>query len=146
MATTATITGNLGRDAELKFTPSGVPVLEFSVADTPRRKNDRGEWEDAGETAWFRVSVWGKAAEGLAESGQAVKGARATVHGRLTVRSFTGRDGVARQSLEVRADAVGFEQPRGASSSPSPFAQTQGVVPDPWSQQGQAPASSEPPF
>jgi len=64
-----TITGNLGRDGlgALRFTPSGQAVLGFSIADTPRRRNAAGEWEDAGDTLWVEVSVWGEDAEALAE-------------------------------------------------------------------------------
>lgn len=142
MSNTITVHGNLGRDAELKYTPSGAPVLEFSLADTPRRKNDRGEWEYAGEMTWYRVPVWGPLAEALANASLAVKGAQATVTGTLTQRTYE-KDGQQRTSLDVRVDTVGFREKRGAGR-PAPAPATQGAAQDPWATDGQA--SQEPPW
>jgi len=134
-----TITGNLGRDAELKFIPSGAAVLEMSVGDTPRRKTDSG-WEDAGPCVWYRVSIWGPFAEAIANSGIAVKGARVEASGVFAPREYE-KDGSTRVSYDVKASMIGFPEPRGGGQSrPAPQQQRQA---DPWSS---APASDLPPF
>lgn len=96
------LVGNLGRDAELKYTPSGAAVLEFTLA-----VNERGADRGAGgaeTTTWFRVNLWGKQAETLKQ--YLVKGKQVYVDGRLRVREYTDRDGKNRTSLEVRADQI----------------------------------------
>lgn len=130
MSNTITITGNAGRDAELKYLQSGAAVLEVNIADTPRRKTDSG-WEDAGETVWFRVSIWGPTAEALAPV--LVKGSQVTVTGTLTVRTYQ-KDGQDRTSMDVRAETVGVREKRGGGSSftqASP-ARTGAPADDPW--------------
>lgn len=97
------IIGNLGRDPEMRYTPSGRPVTEFSVAVNQSTKNQQtGEWVEA--TDWFRVTVWGDRAERTAESLR--KGNRVFVEGRFRTREFEARDGQKRVSLEVTADNV----------------------------------------
>ena len=97
------IIGNLGRDPEMRYTPSGRPVTEFSVAVNQSTKNQQtGEWVEA--TDWFRVTVWGDRAERTAE--QLRKGNRVFVEGRFRTREFEGRDGQKRTSLEITADNV----------------------------------------
>src|SRR4051794_17891907 len=97
------IIGNLGRDPEMRYTPSGRPVTEFSVAVNQSTKNQQtGEWNE--ETDWFRVSVWGDRAERAAE--QLRKGNRVFVEGRFRTREFEARDGQKRISLEITADNV----------------------------------------
>src|SRR5690625_3037054 len=120
MSNTIQIKGNLGRDPELRFTQSGAPVLSLSIPDTPRQKNrDTGEWEDAGETTWFNVSVWGQQAETLAEV--LTKGTLTTVTGTLRPRTYE-HNGQNRVSFDVRAETVGWQPKRGApapSQAPS---------------------------
>lgn len=147
MSNTIQITGNAGRDAELKYLNSGVPVLEVNIADTPRRKTDAG-WEDAGPTVWFRVSVWGPMAEALAPV--LVKGAQVTVTGTLTVREYE-KDGQTRTSMDVRAETVGVREKRGASSGGGGFQRTAASAPadDPWAKAAPTQESTfadEPPF
>ena len=97
------IIGNLGRDPELRYTPSGRPVTTFSVAVNQSTKNQQtNEWVEA--TDWFRVSVWGDRAERAAENLR--KGNRVFVEGRFKTREFEGRDGQKRTSLEITADSV----------------------------------------
>jgi single-strand DNA-binding protein len=97
------IVGNLGRDPELRYTPSGRPVTEFSVAVNQSTKNQQtGEWVEA--TDWFRISVWGDRAERAAENLR--KGNRVFVEGRFKTREFEGRDGQKRMSLEITADSL----------------------------------------
>ena len=104
--------GNLGRDSELTFTQSGKAVLNFSVADTLRRKNQQtGEWEDV-STTWWRVAVWDKAAENLAE--HLTKGTRVVVDGTVHSREYE-KDGVKKLAYDVTARTVGVI-PRGQSS------------------------------
>ena len=99
----AMIIGNLGRDPEMRYTPNGRPVTEFSVAVNQSTKNQQtGEWVEA--TDWFRVTVWGDRAERTAE--QLRKGNRVFVEGRFRTREFEGRDGQKRISLEITADNV----------------------------------------
>ena len=143
MSNTITVTGNLGHDAALEYTSSGAPVLEFSLADTPRRKNDRGEWEDAGDTTWYRASVWGPLAEALANTGLAVKGAQATITGTLSQRTYE-KDGQTRTSLDIRVDTIGVREKRG-QSAPRP-APTQGATRDPWGAPRPTEFADQPPF
>jgi len=97
------IIGNLGRDPELRYTPSGRPVTTFSVAVNQSTKNQQtNEWVEA--TDWFRVSVWGDRAERAAENLR--KGNKVFVEGRFKTREFEGRDGQKRTSLEITADSV----------------------------------------
>jgi single-strand DNA-binding protein len=95
--------GNLGRDPEMRYTPSGRPVTQFSVAVNQSTKNQQtGEWNE--ETDWFRVSVFGDRAERAAE--QLRKGSRVFVDGRFRSREWEGQDGQKRTALEITADNV----------------------------------------
>src|SRR5882672_7425525 len=97
------IIGNLGRDPEMRYTPTGKPVTQFSVAVNQSTKNQQtGEWIE--ETDWFRVSIWGDRAERAAESFR--KGNKVFVEGRFKTREFEGRDGQKRTSLEITADSL----------------------------------------
>ena len=98
------IIGNLGRDPEMRYTPNGRQVTEFSVAVTHRGRDPQtGEWADQG-TDWFRVTIWGDRAERAAE--QFRKGNRVFVEGRFRTREFEGQDGQKRTSLDITADNV----------------------------------------
>jgi single-strand DNA-binding protein len=95
--------GNLGRDPEMRYTPSGRPVTQFTVAVNQSTKNQQtGEWTE--ETDWFRVSVFGDRAERAAE--QLRKGNRVFVDGRFRTREWEGQDGQKRTALEITADNV----------------------------------------
>jgi single-strand DNA-binding protein len=97
------IIGNLGRDPELRYTPSGRPVASFTVAVNQSTKNQQtNEWIES--TDWFRVSVWGERGERAAENLR--KGSRVFVDGRFKTREFEGNDGQKRLSLEITADTV----------------------------------------
>jgi len=99
-----TIVGYLGRDPELRYTPQGVPVCDFSVATTERRKDRAGEFQDL--TTWFRVTFWRNQAE-LA-SQYLTKGKQVYVEGRLSQREYQDRDGNTRYSLEVQGTDLRF--------------------------------------
>jgi single-strand DNA-binding protein len=95
--------GNLGRDPEMRYTPTGKPVTQFTVAVNQSTRNQQtGEWTE--DTDWFRVSVFGDRAERAAE--QLRKGNRVFVDGRFRTREFEGQDGQKRTSLDVTADNV----------------------------------------
>lgn len=100
-----TIVGSLGGDPELRFTPGGQAVANFSVAVASRKKTDSG-WTDDG-TTWYRCTVWGQEAENVAES--LLKGHRVIVQGRFRAREFERRDGGKGTSLDLVVDAVGPE-------------------------------------
>lgn len=102
MTNNTTIIGNATSDAELRFTPNGLAVANFTVADTPRVKQG-DQWVD-GETMFVRCTVWREAAENVAES--ITKGQRVIVTGRLKSRSYE-KDGQKRTSLEMDVDEVG---------------------------------------
>ncbi|WP_392467758.1 single-stranded DNA-binding protein [Arsenicicoccus cauae] len=104
--TTLTIIGNLTQDPELRFTPSGAAVANFTVASTPRTfDRQSNEWKD-GETLFMRCSVWREAAENVAESLQ--RGMRVVVTGRLVSRSWEDKEsGQKRSVMEMQVDEVG---------------------------------------
>ena len=103
--TTITVIGNLTNDPELRFTPSGAAVANFTVASTPRTfDRQSNDWKD-GETLFMRCSVWRDAAENVAESLQ--RGSRVLVTGRLKSRSYETKEGEKRTVVELDVDEVG---------------------------------------
>ena len=103
--TTITVIGNLTGDPELRFTPSGAAVANFTVASTPRTfDRQSNEWKD-GDTLFLRCSIWREAAESVAES--LTKGTRVIVQGRLVQRSYETREGEKRTVYELQVDEVG---------------------------------------
>jgi single-strand DNA-binding protein len=103
--TTITVVGNLTADPELKFTPSGAAVANFTVASTPRiYDRQSGEWKD-GDALFLRCNIWREAAENVAES--LTRGSRVIVTGRLKQRSFETREGEKRTVFEVEVDEIG---------------------------------------
>jgi single-strand DNA-binding protein len=103
--TPITVIGNLTADPELRFTPSGAAVANFTVASTPRNfDRQTNEWKD-GETLFLNCSVWRQAAENAAESLQ--RGMRVIVTGRLKARSFETREGEKRTVFEIDVEEVG---------------------------------------
>ena len=103
--TVLTIVGNLTGDPELRFTPSGAAVANFTVASTPRTfDRTSNEWKD-GETLFMRCSVWRDAAENVAES--LARGTRVIVTGRLKSRSYETKEGEKRTVIEMDVDEVG---------------------------------------
>ena len=165
--TTITVVGNLTADPELRFTPSGAAVANFTVASTPRIfDRQSSEWKD-GEALFLRCSIWREAAENVAES--LTRGSRVVLTGRLKQRSFETKEGEKRTVMEVEVEEIGpslryatakvnkanrggggsggFGGGGGGSSRPAASAQP---TEDPW---GSAPASGsfggsddEPPF
>jgi single-strand DNA-binding protein len=103
--TIITVVGNLTADPELRFTPSGAAVANFTVASTPRMfDRQTNEWKD-GEALFLRCNVWRQAAENVAES--LTRGARVVVTGRLKQRSFETKEGEKRTVIELEVDEIG---------------------------------------
>jgi single-strand DNA-binding protein len=155
--TALTVVGNLTADPELRFTPNGAAVANFTVASTPRTfDRQANEWKD-GDPLFLRCSIWREAAESVAES--LTKGTRVIVTGRLTQRSYETREGEKRTVYELAVDEVGPSlryatakvtrtQRSGGSSGWSDGARgSNGPAPDPWASEGGVGGySDEPPF
>ena len=103
--TIITVVGNLTADPELRFTPSGAAVANFTVASTPRIfDRQANEWKD-GDALFMRCSIWREAAENVAES--LTRGSRVIVQGRLKQRSYETREGEKRTVVELEVDEIG---------------------------------------
>jgi len=111
------IVGNLGRDPELRYTPQGTAVCNFSVATTEKRRDKSGDFQDV--TTWFRVTLWEKKAEVAAKYLQ--KGKPVYIEGRLKIDEWTDRDGNNRYTLDVTATDMQFIG--GASDRDSSYSQ-----------------------
>jgi single-strand DNA-binding protein len=139
MFQTIIIVGNVGRDPEMRYTPSGQAVTSFSVATNRQYTNNSGE--TIKETIWFRISAWGKTGETCNQ--YLKKGSKVLIEGRLTAdpatggpRVWTGQDGSTRASFEVSAQTVRFLSTRSeAESGGAPSA--------PGAEDGVAPAENE---
>lgn len=94
------LVGNLGRDPEMRYLPSGDPVVNFTMAVGRRRRGTDGNWVD--ETDWFRINCFRRNAE-IADQ-YLKKGSQVLVEGQLQIRQYTGNDGVERTSVEVNCD------------------------------------------
>ena len=142
-----TIVGNLTGDPELRFTPSGAAVANFTVASTPRTfDRQSNEWKE-GETLFMRCSIWRDAAENVAESLQ--RGTRVIVSGRLKSRSYETKEGEKRTVVEMDVDEVGpslryanakvTKTSRGGGSGDFGGGGFGGQQSDPWATGGSAP-------
>jgi single-strand DNA-binding protein len=96
------LVGNLGRDAELRYTPGGAAVSKFSIATTEVWNDKGGQRQE--RTEWHNIDLWGKQAESLSE--YLVKGKQVYVEGRLQTDEYTDKEGVKRKSTRVRCDRV----------------------------------------
>ena len=94
--------GNLGRDPEIRYTPGGSPVANFTMATTERWTDPNGEKKE--KTEWHRIVVWGKQAEIAAEYLR--KGRQVYIEGSLQTREWTDRDGNKRYTTEVKAQRL----------------------------------------
>jgi single-strand DNA-binding protein len=149
-------TGNLGRDAELKYTKSGSPVMSFSVADSKSRKLDNGEWETLAEQ-WMNCTIWGSLAEFY--DGKLTKGSRVTVYGDFMSRKYEAKDGTPGVSLDVNVKGVDIMPSKNGSGSSQSGNRSNGAADrssaqeDPWATPGVSNSGawgsgpdSEPPF
>ena len=98
------IVGNLGRDPELRYTPQGTAVCNFSMATNEKRRDKSGEMQDI--TTWFRITLWNRQAENASKYLQ--KGSSVYIEGRLKLDEWTDRDGNTRQTLDVTATDMQF--------------------------------------
>jgi single-strand DNA-binding protein len=113
------LVGNLGRDPEMRYAPSGDPITNFSMATSEKWTGQDGQRQE--RTIWWRVSVWGKQAENVNQ--YLKKGSKVLVEGTMVAdpktgnpRLWSGQDGQTRASFEVRALAVKFLSSRGETS------------------------------
>jgi single-strand DNA-binding protein len=97
------LVGNLGRDAELRYTPGGAPVATLNLATT-EVWNDKTSGQKQEKTEWHRIVLWGKSAESLSE--YLTKGKQIYVEGRLQTRKWQDKDGNDKYSTEIRSDRI----------------------------------------
>ncbi|MGE5335308.1 MAG: single-stranded DNA-binding protein [Nitrososphaerota archaeon] len=105
--------GNLGRDPELSYTPSGKAIAKFSLAVSRRRRDESGEQRE--ETTWFNVVAWDRLAETCNNYLQ--KGSKVYIEGRMTSRKYTDKDGIERTVWDVVASEMEMLTPKGASGA-----------------------------
>ena len=159
--TIITVIGNLTGDPELRWTPSGAAVANFTIASTPRTLDRQTqEWKD-GEALFLRCSVWREAAENVAES--LTRGSRVVAQGRLKQRSFETKEGEKRSVVELEVDEIGPSlryatatiakatraggRPAGGSGAGNGSGGADGGSADPWAVPvGAGAGAEEPPF
>lgn len=107
------IIGNAGRDCELRYTPNGTAVSDFSVAVNTRRKSQSGDWED--ETEWFNVVLFGDQAERISQ--YVTKGKQVYVEGRMRTRNWDDDNGERHYRTELLANTVQFLGTKEGSAS-----------------------------
>ena len=96
------LVGNLGRDAELRYTPGGAAIAKFSLATSEKWTDKAGSPQE--RTEWHNIDLWGKQAETLAE--YLTKGKQVYLEGRLQSDEYTDKEGIKRKSIRVRCDRV----------------------------------------
>jgi len=96
------LVGNLGRDAELRYTPGGAAVAKFSLATTETWNDKSGQKQE--RTEWHNIDIWGKQAETLTEYLR--KGKQVYVEGRLQTDEYTDKEGIKRKSTKIRGDRI----------------------------------------
>ncbi len=118
------VIGNLGRDPEMRYLPSGESVTSFSVASSRRYTTNSGEQRE--ETEWFNVSAWGRLAELCNQ--YLTKGRQVYIEGRLSSRSYEGRDGQTRFSNDIRLTDVQFLRGgQGSDGDAAPYGSDSGA-------------------
>jgi single-strand DNA-binding protein len=118
-----TVLGNLGSDAELRYTQKSTPIAQFRIAVNQVRTSGDGEREET--TEWFRVNVAGRQAE---YASRMQKGQRVLVAGRLQITHFERRDGTQGTGFDVWADEVVNVSARGAASEPEDGVRVEGAA------------------
>lgn len=98
------VVGNLGRDPELRYTPQGSAVCNFSIATNEKKRDKAGDLQDV--TTWFRVTLWNKQAENASK--YLTKGSSVYIEGRLRIEEWADKDGKNRFTLEVNATDMQF--------------------------------------
>jgi single-strand DNA-binding protein len=110
----AILVGNLGRDAEMRFTAGGTPVATVSLATTEKFTDRDGQKRE--DTQWHRVVIWGKTAEALHE--YLTKGKQIYVEGRIQTKEWTDKEGKPAKTTEIRADRVVLLSSGGGGGGP----------------------------
>ena len=129
-----TVVGNVTGDPELRFTPSGAAVANFTVAQTPRSFNRQTQEYEDGETLFLRCSIWRQAAEHVGES--LIRGMRVIAQGRLKQRSYETSGGEKRTVVELDVDEVGPSlRYATAKVNRSQRASDEAPADDPWTQE-----------
>ena len=108
--------GNLGKDPEFKYTPSGQPVATFSIATTERFADKSGQRQE--RTEWHNIVAWGKLAELVNQ--YLKKGRSAYIEGRLTTRSWDDKDGNKKYKTEIVANTIQFLSAAGGAGGSAP--------------------------
>ena len=103
------IVGNLGKDPELRYTPQGVAVCDFTMATNDKKRDKAGEMQEV--ATWFRVTLWRNLAENASK--YLTKGSQVFIEGRLSLEDWTDRDGNNRQTLSVQGSDMHFIGSRG---------------------------------
>ena len=149
--TTITVIGNLTGDPELRFTPSGSAVTNFTIASTPSTFDKQTQAFKDGETLFLRCSIWREAAENVAES--LTKGMRVIAQGRLKSRTYDTKEGEKRTVMELEIDEIGpslryanakVNRTQRSGNAPGQQQSNQGQQQRPWGgqqQQSQPPAN-----
>ena len=121
--------GNLGKDPELRYTPSQVPVCSFSLATSERRKDSNGQWSD--HTEWHNVICFGKTAENC--SNFLKKGRQVYIEGKIQTRKWQDKEGKDRYTTEILGNTVQFVGTRegGGKGAGGPSMESSGNVPMP---------------
>ena len=145
---TVTITGNLTGDPELRYTPAGQAAVSFTIASTPRyRDNGSGEWKD-GETWFVRCTAWRDLGTNIAEC--LTRGCAVVATGRLRSRTWETDDGTKRTVIEMTVDDLGPSLRRAVTKvtkATRERAAANGTPPaDPWAAADPAPPADQPPF
>ena len=104
-----TITGNLGKDAELRHTPKGDAVLAFSVADSQGKDKP---------SIWWNCQLWGKRAETLSQ--YLTKGQQVTIVGSVTEREYQAKDGTQKKAVEVKVNDLALQGAKQSGQAPAP--------------------------
>jgi single-strand DNA-binding protein len=120
MLNQVTLIGRIGRDPELRYTPSGVAVVSFSIAIDRPHRSSAGESEGESKTDWLNVVAWRQNAEFAAN--YLSKGRLVLVQGRLQTRNWVAQDGTRRSSVEVVADRLqGLDKPKDQAAPSVPI-------------------------
>ena len=109
------LVGNLGRDAEIRYTPGGAAVSKFSIATTEVWNDKAGQRQE--RTEWHTIDLWGKQAESLSE--YLLKGKQVYIEGRLQTDEYTDKEGIKRKSTKVRCDKLVLLGSGGGGRGPS---------------------------
>jgi single-strand DNA-binding protein len=139
----AILVGNLGRDAEIRFTAGGTAVATVSLATTERFTDRDGQKRE--ETEWHRVVIWGKTAESLQE--YLTKGKQIYVEGRIQTREWTNKEQQKQKTTEIKADRVVLlSSGPGGGGGPRPSRDRQMDESGPADMSVDAPADDDIPF